>query len=212
MSRRLFRIARARTGLGLLATRPIKKGALIVRYSGRTIPNEEAERREFLRAPYMYELNKKYTLDGSSRSNLGATPIITAGPTPKPSSTGAACASRRCARSSPATRSPITTARTTTTPTSARRDASATPASCAARANGWRGTGQRQRRTKARLRTAQRKAARRRAGRLDVHFISGSEADIPAQLPHVRYRAAGSTARRAPAPFMAGRRPTLSQR
>jgi SET domain-containing protein len=68
---RPFRIGRSKTGLGLFATKPIKKGAFIVRYSGRKIPNEEAERREARGARYMYELNKKFTLDGSGRSNLG---------------------------------------------------------------------------------------------------------------------------------------------
>jgi SET domain-containing protein len=71
MSRRPFRIGRSKTGLGLFATKPIRKGAFIVRYSGRKIPNEEAERREARGARYMYELNKKFTLDGSGRSNLG---------------------------------------------------------------------------------------------------------------------------------------------
>jgi hypothetical protein len=71
MSRRSFRIGRAKTGLGLFATKPIKKRALIVRYTGRIIPNAEADRREAKGARYMYELNKKYTLDGSSRRNLG---------------------------------------------------------------------------------------------------------------------------------------------
>ena len=71
MSRRSFRIGRAKTGLGLFATKPIKKRALIVRYTGRKIPNAEADRREAKGARYMYELNKKYTLDGSSRRNLG---------------------------------------------------------------------------------------------------------------------------------------------
>ena len=71
MSRRPFRIGRSKTGLGLFATKPIKKGAFIVRYAGRKIPNEEAERREARGARYMYELNKHYTLDGSSRKNIG---------------------------------------------------------------------------------------------------------------------------------------------
>jgi SET domain-containing protein len=71
MSRRPFRIGRAKTGLGLFAIKPIKKGAFIVRYSGRVIPNEEAERREARGARYMYELNNKFTLDGSSRRNVG---------------------------------------------------------------------------------------------------------------------------------------------
>ena len=71
MSRRPFRVGRAKTGLGLFATQRIRKRAFIVRYSGRRITNEEAERREARGARYMYELDKKYTLDGSSRRNLG---------------------------------------------------------------------------------------------------------------------------------------------
>jgi len=71
MSRRSFRVGRSKTGLGLFATKPIRKRALIVRYIGRKIPNEEAERLEAKGARYMYELNSKYTLDGSSRRNVG---------------------------------------------------------------------------------------------------------------------------------------------
>ncbi len=70
MSRRPFRIGRAKTGLGLFATKFIKKRTRIVEYSGRKILNEEAERREAKGARYMYELNKHYTLDGSTRSNV----------------------------------------------------------------------------------------------------------------------------------------------
>ena len=70
MSRRPFRIGRAKTGLGLFATKPIKKRTRIVRYIGRKIPNAVAERLEAKGARYMYELNKNYTLDGSSRSNI----------------------------------------------------------------------------------------------------------------------------------------------
>ena len=71
MSRRPYRIGRAKTGLGLFATKFIKKRTRILEYKGRKIPNEEAERLEAKGARYMYELNKHYTLDGSGRSNLG---------------------------------------------------------------------------------------------------------------------------------------------
>ena len=71
MSRRPFRVGRSKTGLGLFATKPIRKRAFIVGYTGRKITNEEAERREAKGARYMYELGKKYTLDGSSRRNIG---------------------------------------------------------------------------------------------------------------------------------------------
>jgi uncharacterized protein len=71
MSRRPFRIGRAKTGLGLFATRLIKKRTRIFEYKGRKIPNEEAERREAKGARYMYELNKHFTLDGTNRTNVG---------------------------------------------------------------------------------------------------------------------------------------------
>ncbi len=70
MSRRSFRIGRAQTGLGLFATRFIKKRTRILEYRGRKIPNALAERLEAKGARYMYELNKRFTLDGSSRSNV----------------------------------------------------------------------------------------------------------------------------------------------
>jgi SET domain-containing protein len=70
MSPRPFRIGRSKTGLGLFATKFIKKRTRIVEYKGRKLPNEEAERLEAKGARYMYELNKHYTLDGSSRRNV----------------------------------------------------------------------------------------------------------------------------------------------
>jgi hypothetical protein len=67
---RYFRIGRSRTGLGMFATRPIKRGAYIATYRGRVIPDEEAERREARGARYMFELTKKLTIDGSPRWNI----------------------------------------------------------------------------------------------------------------------------------------------
>jgi SET domain-containing protein len=68
--RRIYRIGRSSTGLGLFATAEIKKGAYIVTYRGRLIPNEEAEKREARGASYMFEYNSKWTIDGSSRRNI----------------------------------------------------------------------------------------------------------------------------------------------
>src|ERR1700728_2360416 len=65
-----FRIGRSVTGLGLFATRTIKRAAYIATYRGRRITTEEADRREALGARYMFELNSKWTIDGSSRSNV----------------------------------------------------------------------------------------------------------------------------------------------
>jgi uncharacterized protein len=67
---RYFRIGRATTGLGMFATRPIKRGAYIATYRGPVIPAEEADRREARGARYMFELTKKLTIDGSPRWNV----------------------------------------------------------------------------------------------------------------------------------------------
>lgn len=67
-----FRIGRSRTGLGLFATQAIPKRTLIVEYSGRLIPTakaQELERRHG--SKYMFELNRRWTIDGSSRRNMG---------------------------------------------------------------------------------------------------------------------------------------------
>jgi uncharacterized protein len=67
---RFFRIGRAHTGLGLFATKPIKRGAYIATYRGPRIATEEADRREARGARYMFELSKKWTIDGSPRWNV----------------------------------------------------------------------------------------------------------------------------------------------
>jgi SET domain-containing protein len=70
MSRKPFRIGRSRTGLGLFATEPIEKGALIVEYTGRRIPTKLATEREARGSRYMFEINSRWTIDGSSRRNI----------------------------------------------------------------------------------------------------------------------------------------------
>jgi uncharacterized protein len=70
MSSRAFRIGRSTTGLGLFAVRPIKRGAYIATYRGSLVTTEEADRRERLGAKYMFELNSKWTIDGSPRWNV----------------------------------------------------------------------------------------------------------------------------------------------
>src|SRR6201996_4167434 len=67
---RIFRLGRAYTGLGLFATKPIKRGAYIATYRGRLLTTEEADRRESRGARYMFELNSKWTIDGSPRWNV----------------------------------------------------------------------------------------------------------------------------------------------
>jgi len=68
--RKRLRVGRASAGLGLFAAAPIRKGAFIAEYTGRRIPHAEAERREARGARYMYEINSRWTVDGSSRSNI----------------------------------------------------------------------------------------------------------------------------------------------
>jgi uncharacterized protein len=69
--KRPFRIGRSRTGLGLFATEPIKKRTLIVQYSGRKLATKEADRLEARGSRYLYEINSRWTIDGSGRRNLG---------------------------------------------------------------------------------------------------------------------------------------------
>jgi hypothetical protein len=71
MSRkRPFRVGRSRTGLGLFATAPIKKRARIAEYKGRRLGNPEAERLEARGNRYLYELNSRWTIDGTTRRNV----------------------------------------------------------------------------------------------------------------------------------------------
>ena len=65
--RRSYRIGRARTGLGCFATKEIEKGQLIDTYRGQLLNNEEAEKRD---NRYMFEVNSRWTIDGSNRRNL----------------------------------------------------------------------------------------------------------------------------------------------
>lgn len=71
MPKKLFRVGRSKTGLGLFAAAPIRKGTLIVAYRGRRIPTRDAlERERRYGSRYMFEINSRWTIDGSSRRNL----------------------------------------------------------------------------------------------------------------------------------------------
>jgi uncharacterized protein len=70
MSRRPYRVGRARTGLGLFATRLIKKNSRIAEYKGRLLATKEANKREQRGSLYLYEVNSRWTIDGSPRSNV----------------------------------------------------------------------------------------------------------------------------------------------
>jgi len=70
MSRRPFRIGRARTGLGLFATKPIKKNSRIAEYKGRLLTTKAANKIEANGNRYLYEINSRWTVDGTPRSNI----------------------------------------------------------------------------------------------------------------------------------------------
>jgi len=66
-----YRVGRSPTGLGLFATAPIKKRALIIEYSGRRITTKRAKELEWIRSnKYLFEINSRWTIDGKARSNL----------------------------------------------------------------------------------------------------------------------------------------------
>lgn len=66
-----YRVGRARTGLGLFATAPIEERALVIEYKGRRIPTREAQEIEKRRAnKYLFEIDRRWTIDGSTRRNL----------------------------------------------------------------------------------------------------------------------------------------------
>src|SRR5262249_7402976 len=65
-----YRVGRSATGLGLFATAPIDKGAFIIAYRGRRISNAKAARLEARGARYLYEINSRWTIDGSSGRNI----------------------------------------------------------------------------------------------------------------------------------------------
>ena len=70
MSRRPFRVGRSRTGLGLFATKPIKKNTRIVEYKGPLLTGKAAEKAENGGNRYLYEINKRWTIDGAGRGNV----------------------------------------------------------------------------------------------------------------------------------------------
>jgi hypothetical protein len=64
-----YRVGRSRTGLGLFATKPIKKGAKIVRYFGPLLDSKK-KKDDAIENKYLFELNNRWTIDGSIRKNV----------------------------------------------------------------------------------------------------------------------------------------------
>src|SRR6266545_1839034 len=64
-----YRVGRSRTGLGLFATKPIKKGTRIVRYFGPLLDSKK-KKDDDIENKYLFELNNRWTIDGSVRANI----------------------------------------------------------------------------------------------------------------------------------------------
>jgi hypothetical protein len=68
-SNKPYRVGRSKTGLGLFATKPIKKGTRIIRYFGPILDSRIPEHDE-IENKYLFELNGRWTIDGSVRKNV----------------------------------------------------------------------------------------------------------------------------------------------
>jgi hypothetical protein len=68
-SKKPYRVGRSRTGLGLFATKPIKKGTKIVRYFGPLLDSKK-KKDDAIENKYLFELNGRWTIDGSVRENV----------------------------------------------------------------------------------------------------------------------------------------------
>jgi hypothetical protein len=64
-----YRVGRSRTGLGLFATQPIKKGTKIIRYFGPLLDSRK-KKDDAIENKYLFELNNRWTIDGSVRKNI----------------------------------------------------------------------------------------------------------------------------------------------
>jgi len=67
-SNKPYRIGRSRTGLGLFATKKIKKGTKIVRYFGPMLDSKN-KKHDAIDNKYLFEITKRWTIDGSVRKN-----------------------------------------------------------------------------------------------------------------------------------------------
>ena len=64
-----YRIGRSKTGLGLFATQPIKKGVKIIQYFGPLLDSKN-EKHDAIENKYLFQISKRWTVDGSIRKNI----------------------------------------------------------------------------------------------------------------------------------------------
>src|SRR5690242_3189505 len=70
MPSRPFRLGRSITGLGIFATKPIKRRVRLAEYKGPLLGVEAAEKAENSGNRYLFEVNSRWTIDGKGRSNV----------------------------------------------------------------------------------------------------------------------------------------------
>jgi uncharacterized protein len=68
-SKKPYRIGRSPTGLGLFATKRIKKGTRIIRYFGPLLDSKK-KKEDAIENKYLFELTNRWTIDGSVRENV----------------------------------------------------------------------------------------------------------------------------------------------
>jgi hypothetical protein len=68
-SNKPYRVGRSPTGLGLFATKPIKTGTKIIRYFGPLLDSKK-KKDDAIENKYLFELNDRWTIDGSVRKNV----------------------------------------------------------------------------------------------------------------------------------------------
>jgi hypothetical protein len=68
-SNKPYRVGRSPTGLGLFATKPIKKGSKIIRYFGPLLDSKK-KKEDAIENKYLFELTNRWTIDGSVRKNI----------------------------------------------------------------------------------------------------------------------------------------------
>lgn len=60
-------VKKSLAGLGLYTKTPLKKGEFVINYTGKMITSKEADEKC---GKYLFEINSKWTIDGSGRNNL----------------------------------------------------------------------------------------------------------------------------------------------
>jgi SET domain-containing protein len=69
LSNKPYRVGRSKTGLGLFATKPIKKGDKIIRYFGPMLDCNK-KKDDAVENKYLFQITKRWTVDGSVRKNI----------------------------------------------------------------------------------------------------------------------------------------------